>query len=191
MQIHYNAKTLVEIIGLCWNTHTQRREVSPSDIQLKPFEGKEDWLIRKVILENAYSHILELERENALLEKEQCFILKQRHIQTIYCILEHPKEHNKMEKAAVNLETSDKLILEKDLVNGDIILTPEEVESMMQHWLPLESKGSKNEPIHIDYLIDPELKPAYTLIREIYTGNEPMRRELLLSPSAIVEEASL
>jgi hypothetical protein len=189
MQIYYDAAKLAHIVELCWNTNIQRKEVTKKDVDLKPFEGKEDWRIRKIILEDAYSCLLELERENALLEKEQCFILKQRYIKTAYCVLEHPTELNRMEKCAVELDTSDILILEKDLVNGYIILTPAEVDKMMQYWLPLDSKGAKNEPIHIDYIILYEDKNhPYTLIREIYTGNEPMRQEVLLKPFKIVAE---
>lgn len=195
MLIYYNAGNLREIISICWNPNIQRKEVPVESLSLKPFEGKEDWHVRKVILEVAHSHLLEHERENALMMKEQCFILKQRQITNAYCVLEHPKDHNKMEKCAVELETKDILIFEKDLINGQIALTPEEIEKMMQYWLPLESKGGKNELIHIDYFIDPEeidvnphWRSKYALIREIYTGNEPMKREFLLAPTKIEED---
>lgn len=217
MLIYYNAGNLTEIISICWNPNIQRKEVPVESLSLKPFEGKEDWHVRKVILEVAHSHLLEHERENALMMKEQCFILKQRQITNAYCVLEHPKDHNKMEKCAVELETKDILIFEKDLINGQIALTPEEIEKMMQYWLPLESKGGKNELIHIDYFIDPEpismIQPSriglrkdsvgnlqevgytpepimakFVLLREIYTGEEPMKREILLAPSKIEED---
>lgn len=195
MQIYYNAGNLTEIINICWNPNIQRKEVPVESLSLKPFEGKEDWHVRKVILEIAHSHLLDHERENALMMKEQCFILKQRQITNAYCVLEHPTDHNKIEKCVVELETKDIPIFEKELINGQIALTPEEIEKMMQYWLPLESKSAKNEIIHIDYFIDPEeievnahWKSKYSLIREIYIGNEPMKREILLSPSKIEED---
>lgn len=178
--ISYDAAKLAQIIDICWFTHVVKDIVNPTQFD-KTIEGREQWIVRKYIIEKAYSKIIETEKVNEVLEKERCFLLKQLYIKNAHLILENPTELNKLEYAQLELEKKETVILDKPVSVGNIWLSKEELDNMISFWFPTNTKGAKNERIYIKYFYEDN----YILKRAIIIENQQPKIEQLLAPSEI------